>query len=215
MHLFKPLVVAGLVACAASTHQNLGCQNCLDQSVDLINHGCRENCDKAFNPSSSEHDACYDVCQRFAFDRHCCTGTCSADPNKCMNNVFPPERKTNSRSVVDRSHARDFSSAAADPQYGAVAVRDDRTELIEARVDLGAACCKAAQAILAASVTKVVPLLQNQIWNEDALSGLILIGFGLSSATACSKVFRVSCLFQAPGVQGNVAGGILPGRNLI
>ncbi|KAI4858920.1 hypothetical protein F4820DRAFT_441286 [Hypoxylon rubiginosum] len=216
MYLWKSIIVAGLVAGAASTNQNLGCNNCLSQSADRINYGCRQNCDGAFNSASSEYETCYETCHHFAFEKHCCSGSCSGDANACMNRFLPPAKST--RSIVpslseDRNHARDFTPL--EPEYGAVMVRDDETGLIEARVDVGSACCKAAQAILASSVTKVVPLLQNQIWNEDALSGLILIGFGLSAATACSKVFRVSCLFTAPGVQGNVANGPLPGGNAL
>ncbi|KAI6090686.1 hypothetical protein F4821DRAFT_228832 [Hypoxylon rubiginosum] len=216
MYLLRTVIVAaGLIAGAASTNQNLGCNNCLGVSADRINYGCRQDCSSAFNSASSEYEVCYDTCQHFAFTKHCCTGSCSGDANTCMNRFLPPENKKRSvfpSASEDRNHARDFTPV--EPQYGAIMVRDDRTGLVEARVDVGASCCKAAQAILAASVTKVVPLLQGQVWNEDALAGLILIGFGLSAATACSKVFSVSCLFTAPGVQGNVAGGPLPGGNL-
>ncbi|XXH04115.1 hypothetical protein Hte_010527 [Hypoxylon texense] len=221
MYLFKSIIVAGIIiAGAAGTNQNLGCNSCLGQSADRINYGCRQSCDQAFNSASSEFESCYDTCHHFAFERHCCSGSCPGDANTCMNRFLPPAPKGSRRAIAaapspaeDRSHARDF--APAEPGDGAVMVRDDETGLVEVRVDVGSACCKAAQAILAASVTKVVPLLQGQIWDDDALAGLILIGFGLSAATACSKVFRVSCLFKAPGVQGNVAGGPLPGGNIL
>ncbi|KAL7622873.1 hypothetical protein AAE478_006552 [Parahypoxylon ruwenzoriense] len=216
MYLQKYIIIfiGGLAALTTGTNQNLGCKNCLNKSPDRVTYGCRQNCDHAFNPSSSEHEVCFEACHHFAFERNCCSGACSGDANTCMNQFLPPAKGKRSlppSPYEDRSHARDF--LPLESEYGAVIVRNDETGLIEARVDVGSACCKAAQAILASSITKVVPLLQNQIWDEDALAGLILIGFGLSAATACSRVFRTSCLFQAPAVQNPVANGPIPVRN--
>ncbi|KAI1397108.1 hypothetical protein F4819DRAFT_499732 [Hypoxylon fuscum] len=215
MYLIKSIiVVASLVACAASTSPNLGCKNCLGLSADLINHDCSQKCNEAFNPSSSENEKCYELCHHFAFERHCCSGTCSSDANTCMNQFLPPDKHKRSllSSIYERrEHVRDLIPVV---EYdGAVSVRDDETGLIEARVDRGKACCKVAQAILASSVIKVIPYLQEQVWNEDTLAGVVLVAFGLASSGACNYLYQVSCRFVAQGVDGNVANGPLPAQH--
>jgi hypothetical protein len=171
-------------------------------------------CSSAFNATSNEYNYCRLTCSGFVFNDDCCTnaGTCSSNPNQCMNTFFPPS-SSSKRDLLswpsafdDRSHARDFV-----PEPDAIAIRDD-TGLIEARFDYGQACCKAAQVVLGAATPKVMMLVAGQRWDEDTAAGLILVAFGLAGAMGCNAAFGVSCLFYAgaAAVAGPLAAGALP-----
>lgn len=166
----------------SATNMNLGCANCLGNSPDDIRYGCYDMCSSALNPSSSEYKYCRLTCSGFVFNDNCCTnaGTCSIDPNQCMNTFFPPSSSSSRRDLSlwaptfdDRDHARDFS-----PESNTIAIRDDLVD-----VNYGKACCKAVQAVLSAATLKVMPLIAGQRWDEDTAAGLILVAFGLAGAS--------------------------------
>ncbi|KAI9892539.1 MAG: hypothetical protein M1814_001228 [Vezdaea aestivalis] len=72
---------------------------------------------------------------------------------------------------------------------------------IEIRADPGQVCCKAAQAIIGAGVVslgKIIPPLGDGtgLSDEDKQASLILIMFGTASSFACSRLYKINCIFD-------------------
>jgi len=117
-----------------------------------------------------------------------------------MNTFLPPTSSSkrditfgNSVSIFDdRIHVRGFVKESK-----AIAIRKD-TDLIEARLDFGSACCKAMGAILLAATTKMLPLIRAQRWDEDDAAGLILMSFDLLAPTDATQLseYRVCSPMQ-------------------
>ncbi|KAK8063659.1 hypothetical protein PG996_008311 [Apiospora saccharicola] len=214
----------GLLAAVSATNPNLGCKDCLGYSPDQIKYQCLQLCSKAFPAASSELQTCDQYCGDFVVDHKCCSGTCSSNANTCMNTFFPPAEVLTKTSTMafeagGRIHPRDLaviapsSPTTSSPRSVSVPMRQDGVFLLHPRVDYGEACCKAANVVLTSAAKPVLGLINGQQWDEDAASGVILVGFGLASAFACSRIFHVNCVFEAAGVAGQVAGGALPNRD--
>ncbi|KAF2229411.1 hypothetical protein EV356DRAFT_571148 [Viridothelium virens] len=196
-----------LIASTLATQSTIGCKNCLDDSKDDIRYGCFQNCHIAFNPSSSEYQACRDGCTEFVFEEHCCTSeSCSSDANTCMATFFTPPKRSRrlDRRLKSMSLVHDPDIPSMEP--GALIIRDGTTHL-EVRVDPGKACCIAAQTILSQGGARVLPLITGQIWSDDTAAGLVLVAFGLASGWACKTVYGESCMFAAPGLNAPLANG--------
>ena len=208
------ILLGAFGATISATNSNLGCSNCLGHNPDAIRYACYKLCSSALNAASSEFRYCRLTCSGFIFDDNCCTnaGTCSSDPNQCMNTFFPPSSSgkrdlaRNASGFEDRSHARDFV-----PMSGAIAIRDN-TDLIETRIDYGAGCCEAVQTVIGTAATKLMPLIMGQRWDQGTFAGVLIISFGLAGAMACNAAFGVSCIFTGaqPAVVGPLAAGPLP-----
>ena len=211
------------LACGLPSINAYGCSNCLGIKNDFIYGGCTFLMTKMFNPSTVELGVGKNICREFVQVDRCCTSSCSASPQTCMNTPVPTDESTLKQlEVIKRNPALlDVRSLLlGEPPYHLIRETKDLQALhprafqgwhvegsfsevgrdlsLEER-GVGQACCIAVKTTMLAGFGQLAPYAATMEWTDSNTAGVILIAAAAAGAAACNKAFGVMCAGYVAG----------------